>query len=197
MFESDSVNIKSVLSINVLRISGVGVTKPIFSVPLFSLFFPNDQNSGYLYDIKFIFGRCHRSWAAETPGKYEHDWNYLTYAFAKSKFPVTEKLANGALVTPIPVPLLLLHTVCISLRWGLDEIASNLKISTRTKLYFRAFQHCTERISLCNFMSTFQLILNFHSLNHEFKCLIQPSVYWHSCVFLNIFISRMLKNIAQ
>ena len=23
--------------------------------------FPNDQNSGYLYDIKFKFGRCHRS----------------------------------------------------------------------------------------------------------------------------------------
>ena len=63
---------------------GVGVTKSIFSVPLFSHFFPNDQNSGYLYDIKFIFGRCHRSWAAKTPGKYEHDWNYLTYTFAKS-----------------------------------------------------------------------------------------------------------------
>ena len=64
--------------------------------------FPNDENSGYLNDIKLIFGRCHRSWAAETPGKYEHDWKYLTYNFAKSKFPVTEKLTNGALVTPTP-----------------------------------------------------------------------------------------------
>ena len=82
---------------------GVGVTKAIFSVPLFSHFFPNDQNSGYLYDIKFIFGWCHRSWAAVTPGKYEHDWKYLNYIFAKSKFPVTEKLTNGALVTPTPV----------------------------------------------------------------------------------------------
>ena len=81
---------------------GVGFTKPIFSVPLFSHFFPNDQNSGYLYDMKLIFGRCHRRWAAETLGKYEHDWNYLTYTFAKAKFSVTEKLANGALVTPIP-----------------------------------------------------------------------------------------------
>ena len=72
----------------------VGGTEPIFSV-IFP-FFPNDQNSGNLYDIKFIFGRCHRSWAAETPGKCEHDWNYLNYNFAKSKFPVTEKLANGA-----------------------------------------------------------------------------------------------------
>ena len=50
----------------------VGFTKPIFSVPLFPIF-PNDQNSGYLYDIKFIFGRCRRSWAAETPDKYEHN----------------------------------------------------------------------------------------------------------------------------
>ena len=73
-----------------------------FSPFLFFPFFPNDQNSGNLYKIKFIFGRCHRSWAAETPGKCEHDWNYLNYTFAKSKFPVTEKLANGALVTPTP-----------------------------------------------------------------------------------------------
>ena len=64
--------------------------------------FPNDQNSGNLYDIKFIFGRCHRSWAAETSGKCEHDWNYLNYTFAKSTFSVTEKLANGALATPTP-----------------------------------------------------------------------------------------------
>ena len=46
-------------------------------------FFPNDENSGYLNDIEFIFGRCHRSWAAETHGKYEHDWKCLTYTFIK------------------------------------------------------------------------------------------------------------------
>ena len=56
-----------------------------------------------LYSIIFCFLYLNNgSWAAETPGKYEHDWNYLTYTFAKSKFPVTEKLANGALVTPTP-----------------------------------------------------------------------------------------------
>ena len=66
--------------------------------------FPSDQNSGYLYDIKYIFDRCHRSWAAETPGRYEHDWKYLTYTFAESKFPVTEKITNWALVTPTPAP---------------------------------------------------------------------------------------------
>ena len=50
----------------------------------------------------FTFDRCHRSLAAETPGKYERPWKYLTYAFAISKFPVTEKLTNGALVTNHP-----------------------------------------------------------------------------------------------
>ena len=79
---------------------GVGVTKPIFSVRLFSHFFPNDENSGYMTDIKFIFGRFHHSWAVETLGKYQHDWKYLTYTFAKPKFPVTDKLTNGALVAP-------------------------------------------------------------------------------------------------
>ena len=83
-------------------VQGWGLLSQFFPFRYFPIF-PNDQNSGYLYDIKFMFGRCHRSWAAETPGKYEYDWNYLTYTFAKSKFPVTEKLANGALVTPIPV----------------------------------------------------------------------------------------------
>ena len=81
---------------------GVGVTKPIFSVPLFSKNFQNDQNSDCLYGIMFIFERCNRSWAAGTPGKYEHDWKYRTYSFAESKFPATEKLTNGVLVTPAP-----------------------------------------------------------------------------------------------
>ena len=48
----------------------------------------------------FIFDRCPRSSAAETPDKYEHDLKYLTYTFAKSKFLVTEKLTNRTLVTP-------------------------------------------------------------------------------------------------
>ena len=121
---------------------GVGVTKPFFSVPLFSHFFPNDQNSDYLYDIKFIFDSCHRSWAAETPGIYEHDRNYLTYTFAKTKFPVTEKLANGALVTPIPgetsAPLL---QKCIRFHIGFiqdrDNYCASVKIITQgSKLIF-------------------------------------------------------------
>ena len=38
-----------------------------------------------------------------SPFRYFPNWKYLTYTFAKSKFPVTEKLTNGALVTPTPV----------------------------------------------------------------------------------------------
>ena len=55
---------------------------------------------GNLYDITFKFDKCHRSWAAETPDKHECDLKYLTYTFAKSQFPVTEKLMIGALMTP-------------------------------------------------------------------------------------------------
>ena len=62
--------------------------------------FSEKWNTGFLYDIKFLFNRCHRSWDAETPDKYEGDWKILAYTFATSKFLVTEKFTNGALVTP-------------------------------------------------------------------------------------------------
>ena len=50
----------------------------------------------------FIFDRCCRSSAAVTPAKYECDANNLTGTFARSKILLTEKLTNGALVTPTP-----------------------------------------------------------------------------------------------
>ena len=80
---------------------GVGVTGPIFSVPLFFQFFRIIKTL-YLHDITLLFDRCHRSWAAGAPDKYECDWKYLTYTFAKSKSPVTEKSTNGAFGTPTP-----------------------------------------------------------------------------------------------
>ena len=49
-----------------------------------------------------MFDRCHCSWAAETPVKYERDLSYLTYASDASRFTVTEKLMNGTSVTPTP-----------------------------------------------------------------------------------------------
>ena len=39
-----------------------------------------------------MFDRCHRSWAVETPDKYERDL----------KFPITKKLTNKAVATPNP-----------------------------------------------------------------------------------------------
>ena len=65
---------------------GVGVTKPIFSIPLFSRFFRIIKTH-----VTYMISRSYL-----TPGKYEHDLRYLAYTFTKSNFPVTEKLTNGA-----------------------------------------------------------------------------------------------------
>ena len=82
---------------------GVGVTS-LFSPFRYFPIFQNDQNTGYLYDTTYIFARCHRSWSAATHSKYERDRKYLTYTFAKYKFPVAAKWTSGALVTPTPGP---------------------------------------------------------------------------------------------
>ena len=52
-----------------------------------------------------IFDKCRRSSAAVTPVKYECDANNLRGTFARSKILLTEKLTNGALVTPTPAHL--------------------------------------------------------------------------------------------
>ena len=64
------------------------------------LIFQTYQNTGYLWNITFIFGRCLRSLPAVTFVKYGCDLKNLTQTFASSKFPLTEKLTNGVLVTP-------------------------------------------------------------------------------------------------
>ena len=75
-----------------------------FSLFLYLPIFHSNHNNSYLYDIMFISDRCHRSSAVETPSKYECDWKYLNYTFAKPKFPVTEKLTTRALEPPTPGP---------------------------------------------------------------------------------------------
>ena len=55
-------------------------------------------------NIAFIFDRCRRSSAAVAPVKYKCDSNNLRGTFARTKILLTEKLTNGALVTPIPDP---------------------------------------------------------------------------------------------
>ena len=53
------------------------LTKPVCSVVMFTLFCII-QNTGLLLNIMLIFDRCHHSWAAVTPFKYEHDWKNVT-----------------------------------------------------------------------------------------------------------------------
>ena len=82
--------------------SGVGVTKPIFSVPLFSQFFTMIKTlatclipHSYLTGVTAAELRRHLT-------NMNRDWKYVTYIFAIPEFSVTEKLTNGALVTPTP-----------------------------------------------------------------------------------------------
>ena len=55
----------------------------------------------------FIFNSCHHSLAVVTSVKYECDLKHIIYTFAKSKIALTEKLMNGASVTPTPAGLTL------------------------------------------------------------------------------------------
>ena len=75
---------------------GVGVTKPISSVPLFSEFF-----SVIKTHVTYWISRLY-STGAVAPVKYKCDSNNLRGTFARTKILLTEKITNGALVTPIP-----------------------------------------------------------------------------------------------
>ena len=66
------------------------------------LIFQYHQDTRQLLKITFIFDRCRRSSAAVAPVKYKCDSNNLRGSFARSKILFTEKLTNGALVTPTP-----------------------------------------------------------------------------------------------
>ena len=82
------------------RHSGVAVTKPISSVPLFSEFFSIIKTHATELNIVFIFDRCRRSSAAVAPVKYKCDSNNQRGTFARTKILLTGKLTNRALVTP-------------------------------------------------------------------------------------------------
>ena len=60
------------------------------------------HNTCYLLNITFIFDRCRRSSAVVAPVNYKCDSNNLRGSFGRSKILLTEKLTNGALVTPTP-----------------------------------------------------------------------------------------------
>ena len=54
-------------------------------------FYYNQPNKSHLFEITFIFGRCHCSLAAVTPVEYECDSTHTTDTFAKAKMSLTEK----------------------------------------------------------------------------------------------------------
>ena len=72
--------------------TGVEVTKPFLSFPLFLLFARSTKT----------LDTCIKSCSYLTELRRHLDIKYLTYIFAKSKFPVMEQLTNGASLTPIP-----------------------------------------------------------------------------------------------
>ena len=91
-----------------------GVTKPIVSVPLFSQFLRMLKTlATCMISRSYLTGVS----SAVTPDKYENDWKYLTYNFVQSKFPVTERITNGDLVTPT-------QGLCSSLRISWPSIAA-------------------------------------------------------------------------
>ena len=84
-----------------LALSGVGVSKPILSVPLFSQIFRMMKTVvTWIISSSYLAGVT----AAELRRHLEI-WTWLKVSnlySCKIKFPVTEKLKNGALVTPTP-----------------------------------------------------------------------------------------------
>ena len=64
--------------------------------------FQRYQTTGYLFNITLIFVRCRRSLAVVTSVKYGCNLKDLLCTFVGSTISLTEKLTNGALVTPTP-----------------------------------------------------------------------------------------------
>ena len=59
------------------------------------------QNTRWLLNIIFLFGRCRRNWAAATPIKYEWDSQNLTYFYRIENF-LYGQIDVRSLVTPTP-----------------------------------------------------------------------------------------------
>ena len=78
---------------------GVGVRRPIYSIPLFSDLFQHCQNTREILNITLICDRCRRSSAAATPVKYVCGSKDLIDNVATSSILLTET-TNGALEIP-------------------------------------------------------------------------------------------------
>ena len=119
--------------------TGVGVTKPISSVPLFSKFFLNAKtlvtdwiSYSYLTYVVVV-----------TAVKYECDLKILTGSFIKSKMFLMEKLTNRNLVTPPLVVVKQSWRVWVRLTLVTPETVSwfNIKISS----YQYRESHCGDK----------------------------------------------------
>ena len=75
---------------------GMGVIKPISSVPLISRYFTIVKTL-VTYHVHFW-----QELSCDDTCKYECDTNNLTGSFARSKTLLSEKLTNGTLVSPNP-----------------------------------------------------------------------------------------------
>ena len=128
--------------------------------------------------ITFKFDWCCRSSAAVTPVKYECDANNLTGTLTASKILLTEKLTNGALVTPTPDlneirPQTYLSTILI--RWNFHNmmifILENLKsipmfaLSLVAYIYL-AFKKNQSKIELRNEINFGVIVHTFNDQTH-------------------------------
>ena len=71
-----------------------------FRHSIFPSFFQHYQNTGYLFNMIFIFDRCCHSLAVVTPVKYEYDLKNSTSTLVKIKNFSSKKIMDEALVTP-------------------------------------------------------------------------------------------------
>ena len=69
-----------------IALEWMGVTKPISSFVIF--FSISESQKCCLWNIAFIFDRCHRSLAAATPVKYKSEPTYLMYTFVSFCLPI-------------------------------------------------------------------------------------------------------------
>ena len=91
----------------------------------------------WLLNIMFIIDRCHRSWAAETPVKYECDLKNLIGTFAWLKILLAEKLMNGALETPTPGQLFSIYLQ------SKNDVSIMMPDFLTTQFYFLLLQNNT------------------------------------------------------